>query len=148
MARYTRPPGGKPSPPEEAPPCETSRASELADSDTTQPASHRAAVCGPRFCSTRTAYTPVRRASEIRSVPASTASRCSSRRSDDLENHPADLQQAPDLHSWSGWRDSNPRPPAPKAWAAAQRTSLRPGSTPSIPPPPLDQSLLGSEKLS
>ena len=40
-------------------------------------------VCGPRFCSTRTAYTPVRRASEIRSVPASTASRCSSRRSND-----------------------------------------------------------------
>jgi hypothetical protein len=51
-------------------------------SQTPQRASHRA-VSGPRFCSTRTAYTAVRRASEIRSVPAGTASRCSSRRSDD-----------------------------------------------------------------
>jgi hypothetical protein len=34
-----------------------------------------------------------------------------------LEATVATQSESSDLHFWSGWRDSNPRPPAPKAGA-------------------------------
>ena len=39
------------------------------------------------------------------------------RLSNDLSSGPEEPSQASDLRQWSGWRDSNPRPPAPKAGA-------------------------------
>ena len=39
------------------------------------------------------------------------------RRSNDLERPLMVRNQLSDLGKWSGWRDSNPRPPAPKAGA-------------------------------
>jgi hypothetical protein len=38
-------------------------------------------------------------------------------RSNELGSRPADHSKDADLHFWSGWRDSNSRPPAPKAGA-------------------------------
>jgi hypothetical protein len=48
--------------------------------------------------------------------PAAVRSRDASATSAAL-SQPRGPQQTYDLHFWSGWRDSNPRPPAPKAGA-------------------------------
>ena len=55
------------------------------------------------------------------------------RRSNDLSSGPEEPSQASDLRQLSGWRDSNPRPPAPKAGAL---TKLRyiPWGHRSLPP--------------
>jgi hypothetical protein len=54
---------------------------------------------------------------EHKGVRQSAASSPSTRAANDLGSHLAVLSKPCDLHVWSGWPDSNRRPPAPKAGA-------------------------------
>jgi hypothetical protein len=87
-------------------------------------------------CSTRATDAPVDDVREVRSVTAAAAHRRSTPRSNNgqtiLEATLAVLGKPCDLLVWSGWRDSNPRPPAPKAGAL---TKLRyiPWTSRSLP---------------
>src|SRR5580658_1438343 len=77
-------------------------------------------LTGP-ICSTRAIGMPVGHVREVRTVTLAAAHSAFKStvkpRSNDLYATLAAPSKPYDLHVWSGWRDSNPRPPAPKAGA-------------------------------
>jgi hypothetical protein len=84
------------------------------------PCSKSSAATG-QIRSTRAIDMPVDHVHEVRSVTVGVADWRSTPRSDDgqtiLGAMPTVNSTPYYLHVWSGWRDSNPRPPAPKAGA-------------------------------
>src|SRR5258708_31362009 len=77
--------------------------------------------CRPRSCSTGATCTLAHWADESRFLSTGADDQHSSHRSNHgqtiLSAVPSTCHETPELHLWSGWRDSNPRPPAPKAGA-------------------------------